>query len=525
MATVHRYGLVLLSALLIWACADDDEIVSPAEEGKTTPSLSSAHPGLPEGITPGSIDAEFADIARNVPGFGGLFIDEGIPTVYLVDPTQREAAQEAVTPLLLERDLLEDGSVTTLDIQVRQADYDFLQLAEWSHLVTDLLTFPGVLSLDIDESVNRVSFGVENMGLEAVLKRDLAKLGVPEKAVIIYEEEPTVPMTTLQDRVRRVLGGLRIDRPPGLENGCTLSFNTYSNGGYAFVTASHCSEVWWTPDSTLFYQPTVSGGNYIGFEFADPEPFQGGDCPTGEYCRYADANLSRYDSAGSANYGRIARTTYWKQWESGSIVIDSSRPHFYIRGEGRAPVMGQWLYKMGQRTGWTGGPVVKTCYKPDKYGGIQLVCQGRVAAHLGGGDSGSPVFSILPNGRDIKLYGILWGGSVLGFGFSRLSYFEDELGEDLPTAILKVTIIGPTEVQPHEVCEWEADVDGGIPPYSYKWYRDGDLVSTQYNYLTYDTGDSGTDWDLWVDVTDSGQIVNSDRITIYVDHEFEECSA
>lgn len=519
MARVHYYTFALLSALVVSACVDEDEIVSPEERGQMSLSSVPAEQLL-EGVPERSTDAEYARIAQRVPGFGGMFIDAGTPTVYLVDTARKDAAQEAVEALIREWRLLEDSSVTRLGIQVRQAEYDWLQLLEWRQRIRDFLGMPGVISLDIDDAQNRLRLGVETLERKQALEQELARVGVPTDAVVIQERVPVVPAVALTDRVRPVRGGLQIYYGWN----CTLSFNTYQPGyGYSFVTASHCSDDRSEVDSGSYYQPSQADTNYIGLEVKDPAFFTGYPCPAGRRCRYSDANLSKYDSEAYLDYGYIARTTYWDRW-SGSLTI-ASYPRFRIVDEGYAPVVGMRVYKMGRTTGWTGWDVSYTCEDIDvQYTDITLLCQTLVPAGVGGGDSGSPVFSIL-SGYNVRLWGVLWGRNDYGteFAFSRIYQVEQELGS-LPTELLDVDIMGSTLVPPNDICEWEADVEGGVPPYSYKWYREGDLVSTQYYYLTYDTGEPDTYWHLWVDVTDSGQNVNSDMVTVYVDYD-GECSA
>ena len=58
---------------------------------------------------------------------------------------------------------------------------------------------------------------------------------------------------------------------------------------------------------------------------------------------------------------------------------------------------------------------------------IMQLCQTFVSAAVGGGDSGSPVFTGTGN---VTLVGILWGGNSAGtqFVFSPLKSIKDELG-------------------------------------------------------------------------------------------------
>jgi hypothetical protein len=305
-----------------------------------------------------------------------------------------------------------------------------------------------------------------------------------------------------------------------------LGFNAYKEGyGYGFVTAGHCNEygisgVGWV-DSTEYYQPIVADTNHIGVEVLDP-PFV--PCGQAWPCRDSEAIFAEYDDTASFWYGYLAKTT-----EPDTIGHDGSRTisgFFMIVDKiQRPPYVGEFLYKVGYTTGWTGQRVTHRCKKEDYKPAGDLLCQAWVGAGAGPGDSGSPVFKIV-SGPKVVLYGVLWwvANDSSWFKFSPMSGVEADLGTLHVYDDMDVTIIGPTEVPPHDVCEWEADIEGGISPYSYKWYRDGDLVSTDYYYLTYDTGDPDTEWSLWVDVTDAGQNVDSDRITVYVDHGFE-CSA
>ena len=59
-------------------------------------------------------------------------------------------------------------------------------------------------------------------------------------------------------------------------------------------------------------------------------------------------------------------------------------------------------------------------------------CQTAVAAGVGVGDSGSPVFTRKGGGNAVLLQGIVWGGGEVGghdsFIFSPLSAIDHELG-------------------------------------------------------------------------------------------------
>jgi hypothetical protein len=86
--------------------------------------------------------------------------------------------------------------------------------------------------------------------------------------------------------------------------------------------------------------------------------------------------------------------------------------------------------KVGRTTGWSQGPVTGTCVNVNVSGtNITQLCQTIVSARVAGGDSGADVFSIT-SGTNVKLNGILWGGSSDGktFVFSPLANVMGELG-------------------------------------------------------------------------------------------------
>lgn len=365
---------------------------------------------------PHSPDEEQARIAKDIEGFGGLYFDgQGRPTAYVLDPGRPQ-------PLLEARGW-----------RVVQGDYSFLQLRDWRLELRSLLALEGVVLLDLDEARNRVRIGVDEKHMESlrgVLLQELALRSVPEEAVLIEPVEPVVPVLTLQQKVRPVPGGFQINYPGFL---CTLGFNAFRSGSFGFVTNSHCTSVQGGVENTRYYQ-AVSADGAIGTETADPTYFSGGACPAGRVCRYSDSAFARYDSASLGICRQIARTTF-RSTTSGSLTIDSADPRFVINGKTGSPVVGQELNKVGRTTGWTYGPVTATCVDTNVFASnVTQLCQHFVNAGVGGGDSGSPVFS-WPGGSTANLHGILWGASgSTTFVFSSISSVESELG-GLPCTI------------------------------------------------------------------------------------------
>lgn len=214
-----------------------------------------------------TIDDLFAEIARDVPAFGGMFFDEkddGILYVYLSDPTQKEKAAAAIASVFGSK-----RPVSWSEIRVLQAQYGFSQLKDWyGYMHLAVLGLPDVVYTDIDEAGNRLVIGVQQGKAFDHVERELAKLGIPREAVIIKGTEPVTFAThTLRDRVRPVVGGLQIQRNADAAT-CTLGFNGLQlyQSFYGFATNSHCTNVQGGVENTVFYQPAIATDNRIGVE-------------------------------------------------------------------------------------------------------------------------------------------------------------------------------------------------------------------------------------------------------------------
>jgi len=409
-------GATVAGALfLVASCTDQREPVGPSE----TPSVADLAPAQ------GSAD-DPASLARNIPGFGGFFIDaQGAPTVYLQDPGQRGRAEQALAPYLRAH------GFGAGQLKVRKGAYDWDQLETWfTGASVEALAVRGAVFVDADEASNRVRIGVEP-GAGGRVRAALAKLGMPDAAVIVEERAPvTYAMaqgpkpkakpgsgSSLQGTVRPIIGGVQINFPGFL---CTLGFNVSG----AFITNSHCTTTQGGTEGTRYWQPTQTASpTQVATEAADPQystNLQG--CPSGRVCRRSDASRAAYANGfNQFTIGRIARTN--RPGRSLTIVGD-----FRITAEGSA-VVGNVVNKVGRTTGWSQGSVTNTCVNTNVSGtNITQICQNFVSATVGSGDSGSPVFQII-SGNDVRLVGILWGGSgSQNFVFSPLNQIEQELG-------------------------------------------------------------------------------------------------
>lgn len=356
---------------------------------------------------PQTIDERFAKIAQNVPGFGGMFLDEqGKLNIYLTDKTRVASAQAEIASVF-------GNSVPQGDVRVLRGDFDFTELKNWHDRMLALFDIDGVNLTDISEAKNRLTVGVDDIGLADQVTQALNRLGIPRAAVNIVQAERIVPLTTLQDRVRPILAGLQINFPGFL---CSIGFNATRQGVSGFVTASHCTNTQGGVESTPYWQPLQSVDPVqIGTEIADPVYLKS-TCPPGtgkrKVCRYSDSSFAQYASGISFTLGVIEKTD---SVNTGSLTIASS---FRVTAKAASnTLVGDTLNKVGRTTGWSQGQVVASCANVGVSGSnIVQLCQDEVSATVGGGDSGSDVFKITnsPQANDVTLSGILWGGNQSG---------------------------------------------------------------------------------------------------------------
>jgi hypothetical protein len=398
MNKLPRFGLLAVLALLLSGVSTNVFAQKPVPTGRAL-----------------TFDQELSRMVDEIPGFGGLYYDkQGYPHVYLLD-TRRGPGLKRFGP----------------NVRVHQGQYDFRQLHAWKDSMLDVLSLPGVVLLDADEAKNRVRVGIDagagggwESNRDAVLDA-LVQFGVPEAAVVFQKVPPIHNLATLRDRVRPVPGGVQIAFNNFV---CTKGFGANRAGVAGFVTNSHCSGTQGGVQGTVMYQNTNSSANRIGVETADPTYFTGSPCPAGRRCRFSDSAFARYDSTGLREFGRIARTT-----GVGSLTVSTTAPRFTITATSSGPSSGQTVNKMGRTTGWSRGQVSSTCVNINVSGSnITQLCQSIVNAGVGGGDSGSPVFTASTSSASTNatLVGILWGGDTAGtlFVMSPYNQIVSELG-------------------------------------------------------------------------------------------------
>lgn len=358
-------------------------------------------------------------IAAKLPQFGGAYRNaEGRLTVTLTDMAARPEAEQAVASVLRQIGRAE------MEVDYMPAARSFRALDQWVEALA-AAGVPGATGFGIDERSNRLRIdAMSEVGVPGI-RALLHRLGIPQEAVALEVTGPISNAATLLDRRRPVLGGLQTqtntDDPPKRPT-CTYGPNALYGSERNMITNSHCT---WG---------SIQTGGWIGAELfqhdvptyeSDRDEYQYGievqdpahsssiyGCPAGYVCRYSDAariSLDAWSTSTGWDLGGIARTTSRAVLPTiiGSLTIDGNNPTFQIVGVASDIFVGDFAEKVGRTTGWTGGSVTSTCYTvmvaPHAY-----PCQVEVAAGVGGGDSGAPVFWLSSSGY--RLFGILFAG-------------------------------------------------------------------------------------------------------------------
>lgn len=408
-------------------------------------------------------EEEMAQIAREVPGFGGFYFDrEGNVTAFLTDPAKGPAAQAALRPIIQERAAWRGArGMAQPRFMVRQGQFGFLQLAGWrDQLSIPVLDLPGVKAVDLDESDNRIWIGITDATARGAVQNKLAQLGIPREATVIEIEEdaflldPTTPSYEagsstcayaayeIDDCIRPLIGGIQIgwlvpNQEPNTFSGCTTGFVAdMDDGTRVVVTNSHCGETEWGRDYESYYQnfPGVPGSVrhdlYVGHEYRDPSGSSCGFLSVNK-CRNADAMAFWIDPSTGAttNFGYIARTTFANYGAPGSKVIDQANPTFRISSTVGTVRENDPVNKIGVRTGWTRGYVTRSCVDVNAGNYHKYRCQSKTDLHAFKGDSGSPVFREVGDGT-VVLYGLIWSISTdqQSAFFSSFPQIQKDLG-------------------------------------------------------------------------------------------------
>ena len=287
----------------------------------------------------------------------------------------------------------------------------------------EVMALAGTVFADHDERIGKMVFGVENANAANGVRRSLEARGIDAADFVIELTEPIDALVTLRDRFRPTQAGIQIHFTQYV---CTMGFNVDHGGGRSFITNSHCTAKQGGVDNTTYTQPLSSTDpEVIATEVADPVYVKGAGCPKGKMCRRSDSSRALYSASVASIRGDILKTT---GANNGSLDVAGV---FTVTSQDNATTsfaIGTILNKVGRTTGWTQGPVSRTCVNTNVSGSrIHQLCQTFVDAGVDGGDSGSPVFRIT-SGDNVQLVGILWGGGTGYYVMSPLAAIQAELG-------------------------------------------------------------------------------------------------
>ncbi|MDP9766115.1 hypothetical protein [Deinococcus enclensis] len=418
--------LLLLGALALAGCGQ----VSDSTEQPTGAVRALAKP-----VAFGA-DQYFSEVAALHPGFAGAYFKrDGTLVVRMKKSGDSKALLSYLEPFLKTRferwhnraGLKAAKAFSLSEVVVQDSSYAFDDLLTWSNAISQrMFGKTGVNSIDIRETENKVVIGVDKeQNINPNLQK-LRQLGIPNDAFRLVVQGEIRNHSTLSDPIRPEVGGLKIYSPAIFED-CTISFNSYWKGMIGFWTSDHCTYSTGVVDKETpdpFFQPTWVNEYRIGAEADDQAAVM---CPTtitNSYkCRNSDAAFIAYDDQSKPLIPEIARpSVYTPGGDDEPVYIDPYTPAFTITGITLFAMEGDFVEKVGKKTGWTGGYVTSNCSnfitvsdprarRAEYY--VNRICQETADYESRPGDSGSPVFYNNGDGT-ITLVGIHAASSSLG---------------------------------------------------------------------------------------------------------------
>ncbi len=367
-------------ALLIFsqACIDDD----PAEPQRAR-DLDTGEAG------PGFADLGesqlLVDLAREIPGFGGMYYEPGGDQLVIAMTEANLAGFPAARQAVLNH-LAADVSgasmadIPPMDFVERVVEFSFIEMARYrARLRPALFGIPEVVSLGVDEEFNRISIGLEDLSAKTAVLDAAVELAVPDEILFFSEAspidlrvssaEPEPPLSTSNSLKGsapdgRLTGGYQVQADGNTE--CTLGFTARTKTRAAtpsFVSNSHCSKRSFKLDRGDWGQPDT--GTIVGYEMRDPSLRRCWKNGTRQSCRESDAALMIVTNSDTEiALGEIGRPRVRNPRDycpPGCSLINSDNPTIRIRFRSYSILDNEELDKVGRSTGWTYGSVVDTC--------------------------------------------------------------------------------------------------------------------------------------------------------------------
>ena len=194
-------GLASAVALTLAACQDNSNPTAPDAGPPSDRVQASQGADLPPA----------SEFARQVPGFGGFFLDRsGNPTLYLTRGSSRgsrRAVAGRVSRSARTHDRRDAGCSKAVTPGTSSSGGRLRQVPRrWP--------CPAQSSWTTTRPATGSSSGCENLSATGQVRAALARLGIPDEAVIVERADPIVQVATLQNVVDRpVRAGVQINFP------------------------------------------------------------------------------------------------------------------------------------------------------------------------------------------------------------------------------------------------------------------------------------------------------------------------
>jgi hypothetical protein len=355
-----------------------------------------------------TIDDRYADLNRDLPGFGGMYYDsDGSLVVLLKDPQRLGTMKPELTAFLRSgtrpgRSTFANASNVARTMRAIQAKYEFRELDAWlrSYIWPLIGQHTKITMTAIDHRSNRILVGVASGADVEPTHRAIAGLPVPRSAVHVVVAAGAAFTSrmidsTLDGPFSPVPGGVQIARS---NVACTLGFNlTRWIGGEVldtnkyFITASHCTATQGSTDGSLFLVSNQNGAT-AGIEVFDPAPVfhssQVPSCPPSRTCFLTDASLLRYAQASSAQHGYVANAQVYTINLTGRLPVTDVVPVH----------TGQSITLIGATGGRRPGVVYLPCVNIHLFDNTSLLCMALTNYVARVGDSGGPVVELREDG-------------------------------------------------------------------------------------------------------------------------------
>lgn len=353
-------------------------------------------------------DEFLAELALESKGYAGHYLNEnGDLVIKIANEVSPNAVKNALTERIDQLDGIDAEVVSSA--QIEHASYDFLQLFSWKRDLQDAIAkIEKVNMTDINEQINKLIYGLEDLSASDQVLEIAESAGVPRDAIKLRQSDPLGLDATLESELDEARGGFYVEYSGG---SCTQGPLANHGGTDGYLYNSHCSSTTWEVDgNTLYNNDYNHADEEVGIEQVDPGTWTSSECPSGYRCAHADAMWGFRSGDKFYEFGTVYRTTD-RGRSYGSTTIDG---YFRITVEGSYPSPGTEVNKMGYYTGWTYGDVIETCVDWDYPGDndpdypntpVKLKCQTTADYGRHGGDSGAPVFRIEYN-NDIRLFGL-----------------------------------------------------------------------------------------------------------------------